>query len=153
MTLHNKGWSSSQLVEELKAAGVPVSPARMRDCLNRWSGMPTGRAKIAPPPTEIRSLNDKPSTATPSIGRAEGVPGDGQAGFKLTGLKSQIASNHETTMLSNARRPVPSGRRARLAVVLPARACFVPERTSDRSLSAAPRRRDETPGAARHRPR
>lgn len=86
MTLHNKGWSSSQLVEELKAAGVPVSPARMRDCLNRWSGHANGagknRARRRP---KSASLNDKPSTATPSIGRAKGVPGDGQAGFKLTG--------------------------------------------------------------------
>jgi len=35
-------------------------------------------------------------------------------------------------LLLNARRPLPSGRRGLLAVVLPARACFVPERTSKR---------------------
>ena len=37
LDLKQKGWSSGQLVEELKAAGVPVSPARLRDCLNRWA--------------------------------------------------------------------------------------------------------------------
>ncbi len=35
-------------------------------------------------------------------------------------------------LLLNARRPLPSGRRVLLAVVLPARACFVPERTPKR---------------------
>src|SRR2546430_9541077 len=38
LALHRKGWSSTQLVQELKAAGVPVNPARMRECLNRWTG-------------------------------------------------------------------------------------------------------------------
>ena len=38
LDLHRKGWSSGQLVEELKAAGVPISPARFRECLNRWKG-------------------------------------------------------------------------------------------------------------------
>ena len=32
LTLHRKGWSSGQLAEELKTAGVPVSPARLREC-------------------------------------------------------------------------------------------------------------------------
>src|SRR5580693_698848 len=45
LALHRKGWSSGQLVEELKAAGVPVSPARMRECLGRWSGGGNGSAK------------------------------------------------------------------------------------------------------------
>ena len=44
LTLHRKGWSSGQLAEELKAAGVPVSPARLRECLTRWAG-----AETAPP--------------------------------------------------------------------------------------------------------
>jgi len=29
LTLHRKGWSSGQLAEELKAAGVPVSPGTL----------------------------------------------------------------------------------------------------------------------------
>lgn len=38
LALHRKGWTSGQLVEELKSAGVPVSPARFRECLSRWTG-------------------------------------------------------------------------------------------------------------------
>jgi hypothetical protein len=43
LRLQDLGWSSAQLADELKAAGIPVSPARLRDCLNRWSG---GSAKM-----------------------------------------------------------------------------------------------------------
>jgi hypothetical protein len=46
LALHRKGWSSGQLVEELKAAGIPVSPARMRECLGRWTSGGTGSAKL-----------------------------------------------------------------------------------------------------------
>jgi hypothetical protein len=35
--LQRQGWTSRQLAEELKAAGVPVSPARLRDCLKSWA--------------------------------------------------------------------------------------------------------------------
>ena len=45
LTLHSKGWSSGQLAEELKTAGVPVSPARLRECLSRWTAGGTGAAK------------------------------------------------------------------------------------------------------------
>ena len=38
LALHHSGWTSLQLAQELKSAGVPVSPARLRDCLNTWSG-------------------------------------------------------------------------------------------------------------------
>lgn len=36
LALHAKGWTSGDLAEELKAAGVPVNPARLRECLSRW---------------------------------------------------------------------------------------------------------------------
>ena len=36
LALHAKGWTSGDLSEELKAAGVPVTPARLRECLSRW---------------------------------------------------------------------------------------------------------------------
>ena len=45
IALHRKGWSSQQLAEELKAAGVPVSPARLRECLNHWTKGGKGAAK------------------------------------------------------------------------------------------------------------
>jgi hypothetical protein len=86
LALHNNGWSSSQLVEELKAAGVPVSPARMRDCLNRWSGHASGVAKTrARRRPQSTNANDKLPTAPPPVGRVKGAPGDGQPGFKFTG--------------------------------------------------------------------
>jgi hypothetical protein len=69
--LQRNGWSSQQLVDELKSAGVPVSPARLRECLNRWTTGGKGTAKrrgakrIAPP-------------ATNQAGRNKSLPGDGQ---------------------------------------------------------------------------
>jgi hypothetical protein len=45
LALQRKGWSSKQLVEELKAAGVPVSPARLRECLNQWTTGGKGTAR------------------------------------------------------------------------------------------------------------
>jgi IS30 family transposase len=45
IALHRKGWSSQQLAEELKTAGVPVNPARVRECLNRWTNGGKGAAK------------------------------------------------------------------------------------------------------------
>src|SRR5271165_4606399 len=52
LALHRKGWSSGQLVEELKAAGVPVSPARFRECLSRWTanGKRTAKSRANRPP-------------------------------------------------------------------------------------------------------
>ena len=38
LALHRSGWTSAQLAQELKNAGVPVSTARLRECLNTWSG-------------------------------------------------------------------------------------------------------------------
>jgi len=56
LALHRKGWSGSQLVEELKAAGVPVSPARFRECLSRW----TSNGKRAAKPRTSRA--ERPAT-------------------------------------------------------------------------------------------
>ena len=36
LDLHSKGWSAGQLADELKAAGVTVSAARLRECLSGW---------------------------------------------------------------------------------------------------------------------
>src|ERR1700761_718242 len=38
LELQTKGWSNQELADELKAAGVPITPARLRECLNHWSG-------------------------------------------------------------------------------------------------------------------
>jgi hypothetical protein len=45
LALQQKGWSSGQLADELKAAGIPVSPARLRECLNRWARGDSGAGK------------------------------------------------------------------------------------------------------------
>jgi hypothetical protein len=79
LALQRKGWSSQQLADELKTAGVPVNPARLRECLNRWTNGGKGVAKrrgakrhkpVAAPPTP-------PAVANPS-GRSKSAAGDGQ---------------------------------------------------------------------------
>src|SRR5947208_2007585 len=45
LTLYHNGWTSVQLVVELKGAGVPVSPARLRECLSRWTTGDNAAAK------------------------------------------------------------------------------------------------------------
>jgi len=85
LALHRKGWSSQQLAEELKAAGVPVNPARVRECLNRWTAGGKGAAK------KRGAKRDQP-IATPTIhsaaanqsGRSKNAAGDGQPKLGLT---------------------------------------------------------------------
>jgi hypothetical protein len=80
LALHRKGWSSSQLVEELKAAGVPVSPARFRECLSRWT---SNGKRIAKPRTNrtVRGNGyNGPSTAS---ARSKSASEAGQGPFKL----------------------------------------------------------------------
>jgi hypothetical protein len=85
IALHRKGWSSQQLAEELKANGVPVNPARVRECLNRWMAGGKGAAK------KRGTKRDKP-IAAPTIppvsanqnGRGKTAAGDGQPKFGLS---------------------------------------------------------------------
>ncbi|MGA2222694.1 MAG: hypothetical protein ABSH21_13130 [Verrucomicrobiia bacterium] len=80
LTLHRKGWSSGQLAEELKAAGVPVSPARLRECLSRWM---TGGNGAAKPRNRRRSkravTNHQPTIPANQAGRGS----ESQTGLKL----------------------------------------------------------------------
>lgn len=79
IALQRKGWSSQQLAEELKAAGVPVNPARVRECLNRWTagGKKTvkrngaSQGKRSTPPIT-------PPVAANQSGRGKTAAGDGQ---------------------------------------------------------------------------
>lgn len=67
LALHRGGWTSLQLAQELKNAGVPVSPARLRECLNTWSGYggpPTKR------PARRRSVTAPSEPATPTAAPA-----------------------------------------------------------------------------------
>ncbi len=71
LALHHSGWTSLQLAQELKNAGVPVSPARLRECLNTWSGHggpPTkrpARRRSVTAPTEGTTATAAP-TPTPA---------------------------------------------------------------------------------------
>jgi hypothetical protein len=85
IALHRKGWSSLQLAEELKAGGVPVNPARVRECLNRWTTGGKGAAK------RRGAKRDKPiaaSTTSPmatsQIERGKSAAGAGQPKLGLS---------------------------------------------------------------------
>ena len=125
LALHRKGWSSGQLVEELKAAGIPVSPARMRECLGRWTGGGNGSAKS-------HASRRKGRASAPRAGQraAGGSRVSSQSNQRRCWRRpgwTQICGNCErihaeamkTELPKKARRPVPSVRLARLAGVLP----------------------------------
>ena len=76
LALQRKGWSSKQLVDELKAAGVPVSPARLRECLNHWTTGGKGAAKRRGA-KRAAAHSPPPAAANPS-GRSKSASGDGQ---------------------------------------------------------------------------
>jgi len=80
LTLHRKGWSSGQLAEELKAAGVPVSPARLRECLSRWTAGGTGAAKSR---TRRRPKRATANAKPPITASHAGQSSDSQPGLKL----------------------------------------------------------------------
>lgn len=81
LALHRKGWSSSQLVSELKASGVPVSPARFRECLSRWASNGKSRPSRR---KESGNLTAQPSAPASQDSRSKSASADGQSGFKLT---------------------------------------------------------------------
>ena len=80
IALHHKGWTSSQLVEELKAAGVPVSPARFRECLSRWTNNGKQIAKPRTSRTTRGNSDNGPSTAS---ARSKTAPDAGQGPYRL----------------------------------------------------------------------
>jgi hypothetical protein len=76
LVLQRNGWSSNQLVDELKAAGVPVSPARLRECLNRW--MTGGKKVIRRRGAKPIAAPTKSTAAMRQAGRNKNPVGDGQ---------------------------------------------------------------------------
>lgn len=83
LALHRKGWNSQQIADELKAAGVPVSVARVRECLNHWTNG-KGNAKrrgIKSPKHAAAPLS--PTPAVNPTGRNKNPAGDHQSGLKL----------------------------------------------------------------------
>src|SRR5207244_5941251 len=78
LALHRKG-------EELKGVPIPVSPARMRECLRRWTASGNGAAKRrVRRPGKQATTNAKATAATSSTGRSKSGHDDGQPGLKLS---------------------------------------------------------------------
>jgi hypothetical protein len=79
LALHRKGWSSQQLAEELKAAGVPVNPPRVRECLNRWTADGKGAAKRRGPRRDKSiAAHTTPLASANQSGRNKSASTDGQ---------------------------------------------------------------------------
>jgi hypothetical protein len=85
LTLHHKGWSSGQLAEELNAAGIPVSPARLRDCLNRWTagGSNAGKRRTRRRQIAVSAAATPASSAPMSATTKKPVTGTPLGGFTL----------------------------------------------------------------------
>jgi len=88
LALHRKGWSSGQLVEELKTAGVPVSPARFRECLTRWAGKGNGTTKSRAGRRQAGAASPQKATgalplAAGPVARNQGATSEGQTGLKF----------------------------------------------------------------------
>ena len=80
LALYRNGWSSKELSDELKSAGVPVSPARLRECLSRWTAGGDGAAKSRTRRRPKRAAaNAQPTITAGHAGRSS----DSQTGVKL----------------------------------------------------------------------
>ena len=85
LSLRRKGWSSQQLAQELKAAGMPVSPASLRECLSRWTAGGNGTAKRRRTNRGKRATTRlTPPMATSQGGRSRSTSGDGQSKLGLS---------------------------------------------------------------------
>ena len=67
LALQRKGWSNQELADELKTAGVPVNAARLRECLNHWSGggKSPAKRKAMRQPVVARSLSQPTAAPLP----------------------------------------------------------------------------------------
>jgi hypothetical protein len=84
LALHRNGWPRQQLVNELKAAGVPVSAARLREAFNHWTNGGKGATKQNGNNRGKRTpAQPAPSPTTNPTGRGKGASGDNQSGLKL----------------------------------------------------------------------
>ena len=80
LDLHRRGWSSGQLADELKTAGVPVSAARLRECLSHWTAGGDGAARSRTRRRPKRATaNTQPTITAGHAGRSS----DSQPGSKL----------------------------------------------------------------------
>ena len=83
--LQQKGWSSGQLAEELKAAGIPVSSARLRECLNHWAagGSNAGRRRTRRRHVAASTVASPASSAPTSVTAKKPVTGTPPGAFTL----------------------------------------------------------------------
>ena len=80
LALQRNGWSSQQLAAELKTAGVPVTVARLRECLNRWA---RGGKRNVKSRAVRRNQNATATPAAHQVGRNKTPTGEASTNFKL----------------------------------------------------------------------
>jgi len=86
LALHRSGWKSRQLVSELKAVGIPIGPARLRECLNRWTTGGNGAARKRTAQRGKNTVTQSPPAATASRpATSKGATDAGQPALRLTG--------------------------------------------------------------------
>jgi hypothetical protein len=81
LALRRNGWSSTQLADELKAAGITVSLARLRESVSRWTASGDGATK-----SRTRRRPKRAAVNTQATIRAShaGPSNDNQTGQGLT---------------------------------------------------------------------
>jgi hypothetical protein len=80
LDLHSKGWSASQLANELTTAGVTVNAARLRECLGGWMTGGDGAAKSRTRRRPKRTAaNAQPTMTASHAGRSS----DSSTGLRL----------------------------------------------------------------------
>ena len=81
LDLHSRGWGARELADELKTAGVMVSPARLRECLNYWdAGGDEGARSRTRRRSKRAAANSQPTITTGLSGRAN----EAQTGQRVT---------------------------------------------------------------------
>lgn len=81
LDLHNRGWRARELADELKIAGVTVSPARLRECLGYWASAGDGAARSRPRRRPKRTAaNTQPTITASHSGRGN----ESQTGQRAT---------------------------------------------------------------------
>ena len=81
LDLHSRGWRARELADELKTAGVNVSPTRLRECLNYWAtgGDRAARSRTRRQPKRV-AANSQPTTTSGLSGRGN----EPQTGQRVT---------------------------------------------------------------------
>jgi hypothetical protein len=81
LDLQSRGWRARELADELKIAGLSVSPGRLRECLGYWASAGDGAARSRPRRRPKRTAANTQPTIT--VGHA-GRSNDSQTGQRVT---------------------------------------------------------------------